>query len=119
MRYLTSFDEYGHPISGSFTLGVVDGVKVTLSLGRVGDRFYDPRTRQRTGDRWQANGAILTAPLAEDYSDPSRLVSPTIVIATQRFSKRSYDRLPAVDPKMKATMNDITTRVATAFGKSA
>lgn len=118
-RYLTSFDEYGHPISGSFTLGVVDGVEVTLGLGRVGDRFYDSRTGQRTDDRWQANGAILIAPLAEDYSDPSKLTPPAIVIATQRFSERSYDRLPVVDPKMKATMNDITERVATAFGKSA
>lgn len=119
VRYLTSFDEYGHLISGPFTLGVVDGIEVTLGLGRVGERFYDSRTGQRANDRWQANGAILTAPLAEDYSDPSKLVPPAIIIATQRFSERSYDRLPAVDPKMKATMNEITARVASAFGKVA
>lgn len=113
VRTLLATDEY---TSGSnpFVLGVKDGVEVSLNLGRVGDRF-NWRNGNRSEELWQVEGAVLSGPLAESYSDKGGLEIPSLTVSIKPFSEDRYDRLPAIDPEMKATMSDLTEKVAAAF----
>lgn len=113
VRTLLVTDEY---TSGSnpFVLGLKDGVEVSLNLGRVGDRF-NWRNGNRDEELWKAEGAILTGPLAESYSEDRHLEQPSITVSIKPYSKDRYDRLPAIDPKMKATMNELAEGVAATF----
>lgn len=113
VRTLLATDEY---TSGSnpFVLGIKDGVEVSLNLGRVGDRF-NWRGGDRNEELWKAEGTILSGPLAESYSDRGGLEVPSIIVSIEPYGEDRYDRMPAIDPEMKASMNNLAERVAAAF----
>lgn len=73
VRTLLATDEY---TSGSnpFVLGIKDGIVVSLNLGRVGDRF-NWRNGNKSEELWQAEGSVLSGPLAESYSKKGQLRS--------------------------------------------
>lgn len=100
--------------SNPYFLGMDNGVEVALSLGRVGDRF-NWRNGNRDEELWKAEGAILSGPLAVSYSEDRHLETPSLNFNIRRYSEDRYGRLPAIDPQMKATMNDLAVKVATAF----
>jgi hypothetical protein len=99
---------------GKFVLGVKDGVEVTVGLGRVGRRF-EYNQGHKSEDRWHVEGATITGPLDTDYRDETKFVPPSISISMHPRSEEKYNRLPAVDPKMKATMNGLASGIAAAF----
>ena len=101
--------------STPFVLGVKDGIEVTLNLGRVGDRF-DRRQDSKT-PLWGLEDSVLTGRLAEKWGEEGKFDDPSIVITVRRFSKREFDRLPALDPAMKARMNDLASKIASAFSQ--
>lgn len=113
VRTLLATDEYSSG-SNPFILGFKDGVEVSLNLGRVGDRF-NWRNGNREEELWKAEGAVLSGPLAESYEDNSQLEPPSLSFEFCRYSEDKYDRLPAIDPKMKSTMNELAERIASLF----
>lgn len=110
---LMRVDKYGDS-EGPFVLGTKDGVEVTVGLGRAGRRF-EWKDGVKSEDKWRADGAVITGPLDTDYRDESKLIPPSISISIRPQSEDKYSRLPAVDPKVKATMNDLTQRISSAF----
>jgi hypothetical protein len=101
-----------------FVLGFKDGVEVTLDLGRV-ERRFDYKNGNLIADNWKQEGPVLTGLLDTDYEDETKFVPPSFVVSMRRVSKEKWDRLPAIDPQMKATMNDLADRIATAFKPAA
>lgn len=85
-------------------------------MGRVGRRF-EWSNGQRSEDKWQVKGSTIKGPLDTDYSDETKFVPPTISVAARPFSKERWNKLPTVDPKIKATMNNVISMTATAFEK--
>jgi hypothetical protein len=110
---LMKINQYGES-EGSFVLGVKDGVEVTVSLGRVGKRFEYSQGK-KSEDRWHVQGATISGPLDTDYRDETKFVAPSISIFMRPRSEEKYNRLPAVDPKMKATMHGLASGIAAAF----
>lgn len=92
---------------GTFVLGLKDGVKVSLGLGKVGDRY---NWRNREEEFWKAEGAVLTGPLYESYFRGYHLIPPSIVVGIEPYSEDRFVRLPVIDREMKATMNDLAER---------
>lgn len=115
LQTILTTDRYGGD-TNPFVLGVVDGVVVSLNLGRVGDRF-NWRNGNREQELWQTEGTVLTGPLAESYERQGELEPPSISITIGRYSEDRYDRLPAIDPHMKAKMNELASKIATAFSQ--
>ncbi len=113
VRTLLATDEY---TSGSnpFVLGIKDGVEVSLNLGRVGDRF-NWRNGNKSEELWKAEGAVLSGPLAESYSDKGGLETPSLTVSIKPYSEDRYDRSPAIDPEMKATMNGLAEKAVAVF----
>ena|SRR3989344_9484648 len=113
VAHLMKTDKYGES-EGPFVLGVKDGVEVTVNLGRVGRRFEYSQGK-RSEDRWHVEGATITGSLDTDYRDETKFMPPSISVSMHPKSEDKYNRLPAVDPKMKATMNGLASEIATAF----
>lgn len=113
VAHLMKTDKYGES-EGPFVLGVKDGVEVTVNLGRVGRRF-EYSQGHKSEDRWHVEGATITGPLDTDYRDETKFMPPSISVSMHPKSEDKYNRLPAVDPKMKATMNGLANEIATAF----
>lgn len=113
LRTMLATDRYGGD-ANPFVLGVEDGVEVSLNLGRVGDRF-DRRNGNREQELWRVEGTELTGSLAESYEKQGELEPPSISFSIKRYSEDKYDRLPAIDPQMKAKMNELASKVSAAF----
>lgn len=60
-------------------------------------------------------GHHIYFPIAESYSDEGGLEVPSLTISIKPYSEDRYDRLPVIDPEMKATMSDLIEKVAAAF----
>lgn len=116
-NYFMSTNEWRKQAT-NYILGVKDGIEVTLDLGRV-ERRFEYRNGDVVADNWRQEGPILSGLLDRDYEDETKFVPPSFVVSMHRFSEERYNRLPAVDPKMKATMNDLAERVAAAFKPAA
>ncbi len=115
VRHILDTHSYAH-YHEALPLGVKDGVEVTFQQGEVGDRYDMETDRDKKHSLWVVEGfGTLRGPLDHDWEDKSKLLPPSFGVSIHRFSKERYDRLPAVDPKMKANMNDLADRVATAF----
>jgi hypothetical protein len=99
-----------------FVLGVTDGISVSLRLGRLGDRF-NWRGGNAKEELWKRKGTVLSGALAESYRDEGKLEPASIVIDIRRNSDSEYSTPPAVDPVMKAKMNEIASKVAAAFSQ--
>lgn len=104
----------GHRDSNSVVLGIKDGVEVSVGLGRVGDRF-NWKGGNRDEELWRAEGTVLTGPLAESYERDGQLEAPSVSFSVKRYSEDRYDRLPAIDPAMKTTMNELASKIAASF----
>ncbi len=113
IRTLLATDEY---TSGQnpFVLGIKDGVEVSLNLGRVGNRF-NWKNGNKSEELWKTEGAVLSGPLAESYSDNHHPEAPSLGVYIRPFSVDKYNLLPAINPKMKANMNDLAVKIAAAF----
>lgn len=97
-----------------FVLGIKNGVEVSLRIEGVSDRFNWRKGNEKE-ELWQVEGAILHGPRAEIYSNRGGLEIPLLTVDINPYSKDIYDELPAIDPDMKATMNDLAKRVAAVF----
>lgn len=113
VAHLMKTDRYGES-EGPFVLGVKDGVEVTVNMGRVGRRFEYSQGK-KSEDRWHVEGTTITGPLDTDYRDETKFVPPSISVSMHPKSEERYNRLPAVDPKMKTTMNGLANDIAAAF----
>lgn len=113
IRTLLATNRWGGD-TNSFVLGVKDGVEVSLSLGRVGDRF-NWKNGNRNEEQWKTEGAVVTGSLAESYEEEGKLEPPAVTFTIRRYSEDRYDRLPAIDPAMKTTMSDLASKIAASF----
>lgn len=112
-NYFMSTDKWGEPAI-NFVLGLKDGVEVTLDIGRV-ERRFKYENGKIIADNWRRKGPVVSGLLDRDYEDETKFVHSSFVISMHRFSEEKYNRLPAIDPKMKATMNELADQVARAF----
>jgi len=113
VAHLMKTDKYGES-EGPFVIGVKDGVEVTVGMGRVGRRFEYSQGK-KSEDRWHVEGATITGPLDTDYRDETKFVPPSISVSMHPKSEERWNRLPAVEPKMKSTMVDLANGIAAAF----
>lgn len=95
-------------------LGTVGQIEVALSLGRVGER-YNWKHGDSGPDRYKAQGAVLTVPLATDYSDETKLVPATFSVQARRQSEKEYNRLPIVDERVKAKVDKLISEIQASF----
>lgn len=94
-----------------------DQVEVALALGRVGDR-YDWRGGNKDRELWNIDGATVRGPLAESYKEEGKPELPSLVLTVQRAGhKDEFNRLPVIDPEVKAEMNLLATQISALFGQ--
>lgn len=105
------------PYSGDtnpFLLGIHEGLEVYFNLGRVGYRFYNERGARRR-ELWRSEGAILSGPLAKSHNEIGKSEPPSIVFTVRRFSRDRFNRIPAIDPAMKVSMDELANKIAGIF----
>lgn len=112
-NYFMSTNEWAEPAT-NYVLGLQDEIEVTLNLGRVASRFEYSHGKI-AADNWRQEKSVISGHLEKDYEDKTKFISPSLVVLMKRFSKERYDRLPIIDPKMKATVNSLAERVADTF----
>lgn len=118
-NYFMTVNEYKEQ-AYNFVLGIKDGVEVVLNLGEVKRRF-EHRNGKVVADNWSQKESVISGLLGRDYNyeDETKLAPPSFIISIHRFSNEKYNRLPVVDPAMKATMNDLANKIASLFTPSA
>jgi len=104
-----SYAWYHEPV----VLGIRDGVEVSLTQDMVGSRYDMEQDRERRHSLWIAQGAILRGPVGIGWEKPHVIIPPRFNIIVQREGC-----LPAVDPAMKAKMNELAEKIATSFRTS-
>ena len=114
--HFMSRDRYGHPVTEGYVLGELDGFKVALNFGRVGDHIDYRADRQK--ELWQREGNTLSGGLADDYKDESKYVAPSLVLSIVDAKKERYDTIPVISPERKATMQAVAQRLVDAFENS-
>lgn len=98
----------------SFPIGARNGIDVSFDLGRLGHRIKW-KNGEPSEDTWSREGNVLMGPLVEDRSEEGKFESPSIIVSINRHSQDRWDRLPAIDPEMKAEMNEIGSKAVAAL----
>ena len=111
--YFMSRDRYGHPVEKAYPVGEMDGFKVSLRFGRVGDHI-DYGT-DRSKELWKRAGNTLHGGLKQDFDDRTKYEDPTLVFSIVDARKQDYDDVQVIDRVRKSRMQDVAQKVADEF----
>jgi hypothetical protein len=110
-KHIMSGDQFDSP--KGFLLMKDDGVRVTLSLGRVKRRFVQDEDR-KIRDTWRRDGPFLIGLLDESYEDRSKKETPTFSITvSKKFNHDSqYDYTPVWDAELRQRITTLVDEIS-------
>jgi len=109
---ITSFGDFGN--SGRFVFQTGSGLTVSVFPDDVSHPFqYMDRQKKAA---WISNGAKLSGPLRESYTERGKFRSSKIAISIFGSKKGSFERLlPIIDPAVKEEARSLADKIEAAF----